>query len=127
MEGEPRQDRSAIIPPTKVDANGQPVAALRIISNLNNLTFDSNNGVVEVQLEPGAYIVYLSPNERKLIVNAIGFLRLDLTLNELGIVLKSGDVWELTVTGELQEQKVAINFLLTPEPAKVQLFLNGQR
>jgi len=129
IQGAATLDESAIIPPSKKDVNGRQVAAIKVLTNLPSLSFDSGNGVVEVQQQTGEFIVFLSPNERKLTIRASGYLPLDIILSEIGIRLQSGQVWELTVTGEAN-QKVDLAadleaLIISSEPKGATIYIDG--
>jgi len=97
-----------------------------VLTNLPSLSFDSGNGVVEVQQQTGEFIVFLSPNERKLTIRASGYLPLDIILSEIGIRLQSGQLWELTVTGEQQVDKIPVNFAISPAGNNLVFSVDGQ-
>lgn len=131
LEGNAKLDASAVIPISKKDVNGQQVAAIKIRTNLPNISITASNGVVgNVQFENGAFIAFISPNERKITVGAANYLSLDIILTEVGIRLESGQLWELTVIGkqksdivDLAAQLRPLNIRSNPEGATV--FIDG--
>ncbi len=106
------------------DANGNVAAAVKIKTDLTNLSVEANNGVIKMNTSPGSYFVFLSPDERVLTVRKSGYLELRILLPEYGIRLKSGQVWELTVTGDKKLEQVPVNFIISPEDA--QLTIDGK-
>ncbi len=82
------------------DVNGQVCAGLIIKTDLTGLSFDSYNGIVKLNSKPGRYFLFLSPNERVVEVYKTGYEPLKIILYDYGIYLKSGQVWEITVTGD---------------------------
>ncbi|MBU1680096.1 MAG: hypothetical protein KKD86_14815 [Bacteroidetes bacterium] len=55
---------SELIASEKKDVNGEKCAGLIIISDLSGLSFDSYNGIVDLNIKPGKYFLFLSPSER---------------------------------------------------------------
>jgi formylglycine-generating enzyme required for sulfatase activity len=128
IEGKATLDQSAIIPSSKKDVNGRQVAGIKVLTNLPSLSFDSGNGVVEVQQQAGAFIVFVSPNERKLTIVASGYLPLDIILSEIGIRLQSGQLWEITVTAEQQKEDLSADLetlIISSEPKGATIYING--
>jgi formylglycine-generating enzyme required for sulfatase activity len=128
VEGQATLDESAIIPPSKKDVNGRQVAAIKVLTNLPSLSFDSGNGVVEVQQQTGEFIVFLSPNERKLTIGASGYLPLDIILSKIGIRLQSGQLWEIMVTGEQQTEDFASDLealIISSIPKGATVYIDG--
>lgn len=99
------------------DANGTKAGAIRIKTDLSGLAVQSNNGVIKVNTNPGEYFVFLSPDERVLTVMKTGYLPLRILLPEVGIRLKSGQVWDLVISGDKKLEQVPVNFILNPEDA----------
>ena len=85
----------------RLDANGVKAAAIIVYSDINGLSFDSNDGIVGNvdQTKPGRNVVFVSADERKLQVFAVGRAPLTLYIRDLGIVLKKGSSWSLRITG----------------------------
>lgn len=82
------------------DSNGEVCAGLLILTDLEGLSFDSNNGSYQdARVEPGRILLYLSPDERKIIVMKKVYKPLELILNDYGISLVSGGVYQIEVTG----------------------------
>lgn len=117
-------DLSAVIPSSKKDVNGKQVAGIKVFTNLTNLSFEASNGIVDVQAKTGEFVVFVSSNERKLTIRAQGYLPLELILSEVGIRLESGQVWEITVTGEKKSELIPVNFIISPVSEDVQLIID---
>jgi hypothetical protein len=83
------------------DANGEVCAGLIIATDLEGLKFDSYNGIVKMNADkPGRYFLFLSPEERVVIVYKTGYEPLKLILSEYGLSkMQSGNVWQIKVTG----------------------------
>ncbi len=86
------------------DKNGEVCGGLMILSDLDALTFDSNNGVMKSDHLPGKVLLYLSPDERMVTVFKSGYQPLRIIMSELGIRLRSGEVWQVKIAGEKKQQ-----------------------
>ena len=72
--GKPERAATEFVPSRLTDANGVICAGIKVLSDLDGLSFDSYNGVVEVDnSKPGQYIVYVSPTERVLEIFHSGY------------------------------------------------------
>lgn len=120
VTGEPTFLPNEIVGNERIDANGNRCAGLIISTDLAGLTFDSNNGIVDVKYSPGKYFLYLSPEERVVEVFKEGFKSLRILLSDLSIKLGSGKVWEIEITGE---KLIPVNILTSPE--KAEITING--
>jgi hypothetical protein len=98
------------------DDNNRIAAAIKVISDMEGFTYQSNNGIVEVERAPGVDMVYLQPDERVLEIYKSGYEPLKVILNEYSIRLESRQVWELKVTGE--KKPVTVTILSTPSDAE---------
>jgi hypothetical protein len=79
-------------------------AGLLITTDLTGLRFQSNNGVVSMDYDPGRYMVYVSESERVLEIYKEGFKPLEIILSDYGIIgIKSGQVYELQVTSKIKD------------------------
>jgi len=106
------------------DVNGNLTAGLRIISNLAGLTFQSNNGIHKIQQLPGYNLLYLSTNERIVRIFKEGYPPLTIVLNDEGIDLESGEVWEIRVMGEQESTTEPVRFTVTP--ANSTIIIDGE-
>jgi hypothetical protein len=105
------------------DANGQGCAGVAIVSDLEGLKYESNNGIVKMSGQPGRDLLFVSADERVITVYKTGFAPLKLFLNEIGIKLKPGGVWQVKVTGEKKSDTIPVNFLKLPPDAVI--FVDG--
>jgi hypothetical protein len=101
------------------DINGNLTAGLRIVSDLTGLTFRSNNGISKIQQLPGYNLLYLSTNERVVQIFKEGFPPFQLVLNDEGINLAAGEVWEIQITGNQKSTTEPVQFTVTPENSRI--------
>ncbi|MFH0992122.1 MAG: PEGA domain-containing protein [bacterium] len=87
------------------DVNGTVCAGLIILSDLEGLNYESNNGIVKRNTAPGKDFLFLSPDERMVTVLKTGFKPLKIILNEYGIKLESGKTWQIQVTGTIKREE----------------------
>ena len=62
------------------DANGELCAGLVVVSDLEGLSFDSNNGIVKSNTSAGRMFLFLSPGERTVTIAKSGYKPLKLVL-----------------------------------------------
>jgi formylglycine-generating enzyme required for sulfatase activity len=118
-------ESGTIISRQKVDINGMPVAGIRIITTLQGLKFDSNNGIVgPVESGPGYYLLYLSTTERKIKVFSPNHKPLDIILSDVGIRLKAQEVWRLEITGDRKIEAIPVT--IRTKPADAVRFIDGE-
>ena len=103
------------------DVNGEVCAGVAIVSDLTGLTFKSWNGIVKMNQDPGRSLLFLSPTERVVEVYCTGYEPLKIMLNDIGVKLKSGEVWQVKITGEKEIKTLSINFLVAPNDAAITL------
>ena len=103
------------------DANGRFCAAIKVVSNLKGLSYDSYNGIVgDVAHKPGVDIVFLSPDERVLEVYHSGHQPLKIILSEIGIRLKPKQMWQIKIKGQAAVgDLLPVTFLIKPVDAVV--------
>ncbi len=106
------------------DINGNLTAGLRIVSDLTGLTFRSNNGIHKVQQLPGYNLLYLSTNERVVSIYKDGYPPFQLVLNDEGINLEAGEVWEVRITGNAKSTEEPVQFNVSPENSTI--FIDGE-
>lgn len=104
-----------IISKDKTDINGEVCGGILIYTDLDGISFNSYNGIVDAKYEPGKVFLFLSPGERLITVMKVGFKPLDIILNDLGINLKSGQVWKFEITGD--KEKIPVTIRLKPDDA----------
>ncbi len=109
------------------DANGDVCAGLIIATDLDDLKFDSYNGIVKMDADkPGRYFLFLSPDERVVTIYKTGFKPLKLILSEIGISkMESGKVWQLIITGEKKVDYIPVSILI--EPTVDEIIVDGKK
>jgi formylglycine-generating enzyme required for sulfatase activity len=117
----PRLLRNEMVGSQHRDDNNRIAAAIKVISDMEGFTYQSNNGIVEVEHSPGVDMVYLQPDERVLEIYKSGYEPLKVILSEYSIKLESRQVWELKVTGE----KKPIGVVIYSNPPNAEKILNG--
>ena len=115
IEGKPEILPSELIDKNIKDANGDICAAIKVISNLDGLTFNSNNGIIKSTGKPGEDIIYLQQSEQIVIVYKTGFKPLRIVMNEIGVKLQSGVMWKIEITGK--EILIPINIIVDQKDA----------
>ena len=103
----------------KEDINGDFCAGIKIISEMDGFRYDSYNGVVDVDDKPGEDLVYVSPDERVLMVYHIGYEPLKIILSEIGIHLHSQGVWEIKILGPPIPLDIPIVIITEPDSAEI--------
>ncbi len=101
------------------DANGDVCAGLMIVTDLTGMRYDSYNGIVKVNQNPGKDFLFLSPDERVVEIFCNGFASLKIILSDYGIALKKGEVWKLKVTGDKVGDLIPINIVVKPTDAQI--------
>ncbi len=101
------------------DANGDVCAGLMIVTDLTGMRYDSYNGIVKVNQNPGKDFLFLSPDERVVEIFCSGFASLKIILSDYGIVLRKGEVWKLKVTGDKVSDLIPINIVVKPADAQI--------
>jgi len=109
-----------------IDKDGQPSIAIQIVSNLDDFTYDSNNGVIKVDRDtPGQDIVYLSLHERLLTIYHKGFKPKNLILRQVGITPTPRSMWRVEVSGHnrgtLNEKRGTSTLRSTPSGAQISI------
>lgn len=122
IDGKPEKSSSEMVGVR--DDNGRICAMIKVVSDMDGFSYDSYNGVVKVDDKPGEDRVYLQPDERVLEIYRNGFEPLKLILSEIGIQLKSKEVWTLRISGEDKLNQLPVVLLSRPEGAHV--FIDGK-
>jgi len=104
------------------DANGAICSGLIIVNDLTGLTFQSSNGIVKINSKPGNDFLFLSPDERVVTVYCTGYKPQQIILSEVGIKLKSGEVWKVELTGDKKIDAIPVNILVNQE---AEIFIDG--
>ena len=101
------------------DDNAYICGAIKITSDLVGLSYTSYNGIVAKVSNPGEDYLYVSPGEGTIEVYKTGYLPLKIILHDYGINLKSGQIWQLTVTGDKKPDKIPVNIIVNPGDARI--------
>lgn len=101
------------------DANGDVCAGLMIVSDLDGLSFDSNNQIVKVNSMPGQNLLFLSPEERFVKIYKTGYKPLEIVLLDHGIRLSSGRVYKIEVTGRKKAELIPVTIHVKPENSRL--------
>jgi formylglycine-generating enzyme required for sulfatase activity len=102
------------------DANGQVCAGLVVVSDLDGLSYESNNGIVKSTSAAGGQMLFLSADERVVTIWKSGYERLRIILTEAGVKLASGQVWQVKVTGDRKSHDdLPVNIVVDPPGAKI--------
>lgn len=123
IRGEPEVLPDEIV--ARRDANGRFCAAIKVVSDMDGLKYNSYNGIVgSIERNPGEDIVYLSSNEQVLIIYKSGYNPKKIILSEEGINLEPRTMWEITLIGEEEASEFPINIITNPENATI--FIDGK-
>lgn len=101
------------------DANGRFCAAVQVLSDMDGFKYDSYNGVVRVDDNPGKDMVYLSPDERVLEIYKTGYEPLKLILADIGMRLQAKAVWSIKISGQAKLTKIPVSILVEPAPDEI--------
>ena len=115
--GTPEQLESEIV--SVRDANGRFCAAIQMISDMEGFSYDSYNGVVRVDDQPGKDMVFLSPDERVLEILHTGYTPLKIILSEIGIQLSEREVWKIQISGQRRMMNIPVVIIANPGGAEV--------
>jgi formylglycine-generating enzyme required for sulfatase activity len=105
------------------DNNGSVCAGLIILSDIPGLTYDSNNGIVKVNHKEGEDFLFLSPDERVIKIYGPEYIPLQIVLSNYDIFLKSGNVWQIKVTGDKIGDVIPITLITKPSGSNI--FIDG--
>lgn len=104
------------------DQNGNYCAAIQVISDMDGLSYDSNDGIVgNIDDSPGKDMVYLTASERVLEIYKTGYQPLKIILSESGISLKPGEVWQITVSGQEDKTMLPVTIRVKPADASIRI------
>ena len=110
---------SELIDKTIRDANGEVCAGLVIVSDLDGLTYTAYNEIVKTNRNPGRDLLFIQREERVVTVYKTGFTPLKIILNDYGVKLTSGGVWQLKITGDKVSSLLPITITVLPADAKI--------
>ncbi len=125
IKSKPTLQLDQIIDKNIHDSNGEICAGLIIISSLEGLTYNSDNNIVKTNRNPGSDFLFLSPSEQTVTIYKTGYVPFKLILNEIGIKLKSGDVWKIEITGDKFLNVGKGDFLIESLPAGAVIKIDG--
>ena len=87
---------------------------------MDGFKYQSNNGVIRVDDDPGKDMVYLSPDERVLEIFKSGYQPLKIILSEYGVQLKSQQVWIIKIKGGAKTGDILpVTFFIQPSDAAI--------
>ena len=102
------------------DGNGNYCAAIQVISNMDGFSYDSFDGMVgSIDDNPGMDMVYLTSTERVLQVFKSGYKPLKIILSDVGITLKTREVWQIEIGGDELALVLPITIRFTPADASL--------
>ena len=101
------------------DANHEVCAGLVVVSDIDGLSYDANNGVVKLNHSPGRDFLFLQAGERVVTVMKTGYKPLKVILSEAGVHLKSGEVWQVEITGNRKLDQIPISIVIDPSDATI--------
>ena len=100
------------------DVNGRICAAIQFISDADGFKYNSYNGVVRVDDEPGRDMVFLQPDERVVEVFKTGHKPLKIILSEYGIQLNSKEVWVINIKADASNE-ISVIIDVNPDDALI--------
>lgn len=104
------------------DNDGNYCAGIQFISDMDGFSYDSYNGVVRMDDNPGKDMVYVQASERVLEVHKSGYKPLKIILSEQGIQLDEKAVWQITITGDKKTgNTLPVTFMVEPPDATVRV------
>lgn len=105
-----------------MDANGRICAGIMVVSDMEGFSYDSYNGVVDVNYRVGQDLVFVSPDERVLEIYHTGYEPLKVILVEHGVSLESRRIWKLKVAGDSIQQG---NVVIITDPPGFSVLFDG--
>ncbi|HDP99666.1 MAG TPA: PEGA domain-containing protein, partial [bacterium] len=110
--------------PDRRDINGRLCAVIKVVSDMDGFGYDSYNGVVGAVVDKmGEDMVYLSPDERVLLIFHTGYEPLKIILSEIGVLLQEKQMWQIKIKGSIV-YVLPVTFVLDPSDAQV--YINGK-
>jgi formylglycine-generating enzyme required for sulfatase activity len=102
------------------DINGYYCAGIQFISDMDGFAYDSYNGIIRMDDNPGKDMVYVMADERVVEVYKTGYEPLKIILSEYGINLKQKEVWQIKIAGEKKSADVLpVTFQVEPSDARL--------
>lgn len=101
------------------DINGEICAGIIVESDLSGLTYNSYNGIVKINREPGKDFLFVSPDERVIEIYKIDYAPLKLLISSSGIELESGKVWSIKISKKRDDNLIPTSIMVTPSSANV--------
>ena len=111
----------------RYDANDQLCALIKVISDIDELGFESNRGIVgDIEKKGGEYWIYVSPGERRLSIWGRGLMKYKFVFP---LLPKSGKVYQIIVTrkGSVKADGFTTGFiLLKTEPPGAKIWIDNE-
>jgi formylglycine-generating enzyme required for sulfatase activity len=102
------------------DINGYYCAGIQFISDMDGFAYDSYNGIIRMDDNPGKDMVYVQASERVVEVHKSGYKPLKIILSEYGIQLNEKEVWQVTITGDKKTgNTLPVTFMVAPSDARL--------
>ena len=102
------------------DNDGNYCAGIQFISDMDGYSYDSYNGVVRMDDNPGKDMVFVTAGERVVEVYKQGYEPLKIILSEYDIQLDNRDVWQIKIDGDKKTgNSLPVTFMVEPEDARL--------
>ncbi len=111
---------------SRLDANDNQCALIKVLTALENLGFESNLGIVgNIEKKQGEYWIYVSPGERRLSFWGSGYMRYNYNLPE---PTQSGKVYQMIVVPKgVSDGGIATGYvLLKSEPTGAKVWIDDE-
>lgn len=114
----------AAIKYSKKDINGNTCAIIKVFTDLDNLSFNTNIGIVDIKYKPGEYWIYVPPGEQRLKFIKNGYISYSY---DIPLPIESKKVYRLVLTQKnkqnIKEGKGTI--VLNSEPSEASVSIDG--
>lgn len=95
------------------------VAVLIVKSDVENLGYDANNGMLKIARGETADTLYLTEDERVVQIYRPGYRSLNINLSDYGISLSQIRVWQIEIAGYKIQREISITIKSNPPGANV--------
>ncbi len=127
IEGRATTPKGVFIAKDLVDKNLEQAALIIFLSDIDtDLAFRPSNGLVRKvdKSTPGRYEVYVSPSEKRIRVNAMGYTEFEVVLSSYNITnLESGEVYQHNLTGDAKAVEIPV--IITCPVNGAEVYLDG--